>query len=69
MFIPEDLKVRSHDLVIFIFDKMVYFEICICIIATVYTAIYGLDVCFNIYQNREEKEDEEMPEYIKRLYA
>ena len=30
---------------------------------------YGLDVCFNIYQNREEKEDEEMPEYIKRLYA
>ena len=48
---------------------MVFFEICICIIATVYTAIYGLDVCFNIYQNREEKEDEEMPEYIKRLYA
>ena len=49
---------------------MVWFKICICIIATVYTAIYGLDVCFNIYQNREEKEDEEeMPEYIKRLYA
>ena len=45
------------------------FEICICIIATVYTAIYGLDVCFNIYQNRDEEDEEEMPEYIKRLYA
>ena len=49
------------------------FEICICIIATVYTLIYGLDVCVNIYQNKnndtEEEEEEELPEYVKRMYS
>ena len=46
------------------------FEICICVIASIYTFIYGLDVCFNIYLHREEdEEEEELPEYVKRLYA
>ena len=46
------------------------FEVCICVIASVYTLIYGLDVCFNIYLHREEdEEEEELPEYVKRLYA
>ena len=47
------------------------FEICICIIASLYTLIYGLDVCVNIYQNRDEKEEdeEELPEYVKRMYS
>ena len=35
------------------------FEVCICVIASVYTFIYGLDVCFNIYLHREEDEEEE----------
>ena len=57
------------------------FEVCICVIATLYTFIYGLDVCFfiygldvcfNIYQQRnddEDDDDEELPEYVKRMYA
>ena len=58
------------------------FEICICIIASLYTLIYGLDVCVNIYQNKnndtEEEEDgteslsadvKELPEYVKRMYS
>ena len=46
------------------------FEVCICVIASIYTLIYGLDVCFNIYLHREEdEEEEELPEYVKRLYA
>lgn len=49
---------------------MSMFEVCICVIASVYTLIYGLDVCFNIYIHREEdEEEEELPEYVKRLYA
>ena len=49
---------------------MSIFEVCICVIASVYTLIYGLDVCFNIYLHREEdEEEEELPEYVKRLYA
>ena len=38
---------------------MSMFEVCICVIASVYTFIYGLDVCFNIYLPREEDEEEE----------
>ena len=48
------------------------FEVCICVIASVYTFIYGLDVCFNIYQQRnddEDDDDEELPEYVRRMYA
>ena len=49
---------------------MTPFEICICVIASIYTLIYGLDVCFNIYLHRDEDdEEEELPEYVKRLYA
>ena len=49
---------------------MTPFEICICVIASIYTLIYGLDVCFNIYLHRDEdEEEEELPEYVKRLYA
>ena len=49
---------------------MSIFEVCICVIASVYTLIYGLDVCFNIYLHREEdEEEEELPENVKRLYA
>ena len=47
------------------------FEVCICVIASVYTLIYGLDVCFNIYlhKNEEDEEEEDLPEYVKRMYA
>ena len=47
------------------------FEVCICVIASVYTLIYGLDVCFNIYlhRNEEDEEEEDLPEYVKRMYA
>ena len=40
-------------------------------IASVYTLIYGLDVCFNIYlhRNEEDEEEEDLPEYVKRMYA
>ena len=50
---------------------MSIFEVCICVIASVYTLIYGLDVCFNIYlhRNEEDEEEEDLPEYVKRLYA
>ena len=42
-----------------------------CVIASVYTLIYGLDVCFNIYLHRseEDEEEEDLPEYVKRMYA
>lgn len=50
---------------------MSIFEVCICVIASVYTLIYGLDVCFNIYLHRseEDEEEEDLPEYVKRMYA
>ena len=45
-----------------------------CVIATVYTLLYGVDVIYNIYRNRSSDDDEsesgdELPEHIKRMYV
>lgn len=51
---------------------MSLYELWFCIIATVYTCIYGIDVCYNIYKNNDEDSDdndEELPEYVKRMYT
>ena len=50
---------------------MSLYELWFCVVATIYTCIYGIDVCYNIYKNNEEEDDsdEELPEYIKRMYA
>ena len=55
-----------------------------CVIATVYTLLYGVDVMYtllygvdviyNIYRNRNSDDDEsesgdELPEHIKRMYV
>ena len=45
-----------------------------CVIATVYTLLYGVDVIYNIYRNRNSDDDEsesgdELPEHVKRMYV
>lgn len=45
-----------------------------CVIATVYTLLYGVDVIYNIYRNwntddGDSESEEELPEHIKRMYA
>ena len=49
---------------------MSLYELWFCVVA-IYTCIYGIDVCYNIYKNNEEEDDsdEELPEHIKRMYA
>lgn len=52
---------------------MSVYEFWFCSIVTVYTLIYAFDVCYTIYKNNEEDNDEsnsdELPEYVKRMYS
>lgn len=51
---------------------MTIYEFWFCSIATVYTLVYAFDVCYSIYKNNEEDDnddEDELPDYVKRMYS